>query len=104
MQRYFAKEKFTVIAGPCAVETEEQCLLIATFVKQHGAHIFRGGAFKPRSSPFSFQGLGINGLHILKKIDSFIRVITEVTQINYASEIADNVSLLQVGTRNMHNT
>ena len=104
MQRYFAKEKFTVIAGPCAVETEEQCLLIATFVKQHGAHIFRGGAFKPRSSPFSFQGLGINGLHILKKIDSFIPVITEVTQINYASEIADNVSLLQVGTRNMHNT
>lgn len=103
MQRYFSKEKFTVIAGPCAVESKEQCFTIASFVKKHGAHIFRGGAFKPRSSPFAFQGLGIDGIHILKEINKLMPVITEVTQIMQASAIAENVSLLQIGTRNMHN-
>jgi 3-deoxy-7-phosphoheptulonate synthase len=103
MQKYFSKEKFTVIAGPCAIESEEQGLTIANFVKEHGAHIFRGGAFKPRSSPFAFQGLGFDGLSILKKINDFMPVVTEVTQIMQTSKIAENVSLLQIGTRNMHN-
>jgi 3-deoxy-7-phosphoheptulonate synthase len=104
MHNYVSSEKFTVIAGPCAVETEEQCLEIAKFVKKNGSHIFRGGVFKPRSSPFSFQGLGEDGLPILNKISKQIMpVITEITHINNAEIIAANVDMLQIGTRNMHN-
>jgi 3-deoxy-7-phosphoheptulonate synthase len=83
-----------IMAGPCAVESEEQALTIARLVKKSGARVFRGGAFKPRTSPYSFQGLGEEGLKILDKVrdETGLLIITEA--------IAD---IIQIGTRNMHN-
>lgn len=96
---------FTVIAGPCAVESREQILEIAYFVKECGAHILRGGAFKPRSSPYSFQGLGIEGLKYLAeaKEKTKLPVITEVLSAEDAVIAADYVDILQIGARNMQN-
>ena len=70
-----------VMAGPCAVESEEQALTIASFVKEYGAKVFRGGAFKPRTSPYSFQGLGGKGLEILEKVrkETGLLIVTEAT-------------------------
>ncbi len=94
-----------VIGGPCSVESEEQAMIIAERVARAGVRILRGGAFKPRTSPYSFQGLGEKGLKILRKAaDTFgLLVITEVMdkdQIELVSEYAD---ILQVGARNMQN-
>ncbi len=94
-----------VIGGPCSVESEEQTMIIAERVAKAGVRILRGGAFKPRTSPYSFQGLGEKGLKILRKAaDTFgLLVITEVMdkdQIDLVSEYAD---ILQVGARNMQN-
>ena len=74
------KGNFVVMAGPCSVESEEQCMIIAEQVKKHGAAIFRGGAFKPRTSPYSFQGLGKEGLDILSKVkrEFDMPIITEI--------------------------
>lgn len=98
------KGNFVVMAGPCSVESEEQCMIIAEQVKKHGAAIFRGGAFKPRTSPYSFQGLGKEGLDILSKVkrEFDMPIITEIMDARDL-DLFDNVDILQVGARNMQN-
>ena len=98
-------EGFTVIAGPCSIESEEQTLETAHHVKEAGADMLRGGAFKPRTSPYSFQGLGINGLKILEKAgkETGLPVVTEVIDPRDVSWVCEYVDVLQVGTRNMQN-
>jgi 3-deoxy-7-phosphoheptulonate synthase len=98
-------EGFTVIAGPCSVESEAQTLETARKVKESGAHLLRGGAFKPRTSPYAFQGLGIKGLQILEKAgkETGLPVVTEVLDPRDVSWVAEYVDILQIGTRNMQN-
>ncbi|EFK08440.1 3-deoxy-7-phosphoheptulonate synthase [delta proteobacterium NaphS2] len=96
---------FTVIAGPCSVESESQTVETARAVKASGADMMRGGAFKPRSSPYSFQGLGLKGLKILAKARSEIGlpIVTEVLDPRDVSWVAEFADVLQIGTRNMQN-
>ena len=98
------KGNFVVMAGPCSVESEEQCMIIAEQVKKHGAAIFRGGAFKPRTSPYSFQGLGKEGLDILSKVkrEFDMPIITEIMDARDL-DLFDDVDIFQVGARNMQN-
>ena len=98
-------EGFTVIAGPCSVESEEQTIETARHVKEAGGNMLRGGAFKPRTSPYSFQGLGIKGLQILEKAgkETGLPVVTEVLDPRDVSWVCEYVDVLQVGTRNMQN-
>ena len=94
-----------VIAGPCAVESREQLLSTAIAVKAAGAQILRGGAFKPRTSPYQFQGLGIEGLHYLKEARALpgLPVITEVMEPEMVEIVAEYADILQIGSRNMQN-
>lgn len=94
-----------VIAGPCSVESEEQMLAAAHAVKQAGANMLRGGAFKPRTSPYAFQGLGLRGLRILEiaKNETGLPIVTEVIDPRDVSWIAEFADVLQIGTRNMQN-
>ena len=94
-----------VIAGPCSIESAEQMLSAAHAVKNAGANILRGGAFKPRTSPYAFQGLGLQGLQILEKAkqETGLPVVTEVIDPRDVSWIAEFVDILQIGTRNMQN-
>jgi 3-deoxy-7-phosphoheptulonate synthase len=96
---------FVIIAGPCAVESKEQAMTIAERVKSAGAEIFRGGAFKPRTSPYSFQGLGEKGLKILARVrETFgMPVITEVMDDYSFDLVAEYADIIQIGTRNMQN-
>jgi 3-deoxy-7-phosphoheptulonate synthase len=96
---------FVVIAGPCSVENENQTLTIAEKVKEAGADMLRGGAFKPRSSPYSFQGLGLNGLKILEKAkkNTGLPIVTEVVDPRDVSWVCEYADILQIGTRNMQN-
>ena len=96
---------FMMIAGPCAVESRAQIMAAAEMVKSSGAQVMRGGAFKPRSSPYSFQGLGFEGLDLLKYAgDAFeLPVITEVLRPEDVAKIAQQADALQVGARNMQN-
>lgn len=98
-------KRICVIAGPCAIETYDQVLEAAKSAKRAGAQVLRGGAFKPRTSPYSFQGLGEEGLKILKSVGEKVGlpVITEVMTPELADLIADYVDILQVGARNMQN-
>jgi 3-deoxy-7-phosphoheptulonate synthase len=98
-------EDFVVIAGPCAVESEEQTLMTARLVKEAGAHMLRGGAFKPRSSPYAFQGLGLKALQILEraKNETGLPVVTEVVDPRDVSWVCEFADVLQIGTRNMQN-
>ncbi|MCQ2776208.1 MAG: 3-deoxy-7-phosphoheptulonate synthase [Bacilli bacterium] len=89
------------MAGPCTVESIEQVKDLENKVKNAGAHIFRGGAFKPRTSPYSFQGLGYEGLNILKQVN--MPVISEITAIEQIPAFLETVDIIQVGARNMHN-
>jgi len=96
---------FVVIAGPCSVESEEQTINTAIKVKEAGANMLRGGAFKPRTSPYAFQGLGLKGLKILEKAkkETALPIVTEVLDprdVEWVSEYAD---VLQIGARNMQN-
>jgi 3-deoxy-7-phosphoheptulonate synthase len=93
-----------IIAGPCSVESQEQVTGIALAVKEAGAGFLRGGAFKPRTSPYSFQGLGIEGLVMLQEARkaSGLPIVTELMSINQL-EIFDNVDVIQIGARNMQN-
>jgi len=95
----------TVIAGPCAVESREQLLTAAQQVKAVGVHIIRGGAFKPRTSPYSFQGLEQEGLEILREasIVTGLPVVTEVIDERSLEMAVDYVDMLQIGARNMQN-
>ncbi len=94
-----------IIAGPCAVENEEQIFKTATAVKSYGAHILRGGAYKPRTSPYSFQGLGEEGLKLLKKAGELANmpVVTEVVNPEHVELVSEYVDILQIGTRNSQN-
>jgi len=94
-----------IIAGPCAVESESQALIIAEHVKSSGAQLFRGGAFKPRTSPYSFQGLGEEGLKILAKVrdKTGMPVVTEVMDLETFDLVEKYADVIQIGTRNMQN-
>ena len=96
---------FVIIAGPCAVESEKQALTIANKVKEAGAQLFRGGAFKPRTSPYSFQGLGEQGLRILAKVreETGLKVVTEVMDFETFDLVESYTDVIQIGTRNMQN-
>jgi len=96
---------FITMAGPCSVETEFQLLATANHVRRAGARILRGGAFKPRSSPYSFQGHGLAGLKMLARAreDSGLAIVTEVMCEDDVSLVADYADILQIGTRNMEN-
>ena len=96
---------FVVIAGPCSVESEEQTIKTAQKVKEAGGNMLRGGAFKPRTSPYDFQGLGLKGLKILEKAkrETGLPVVTEVTDPRDVSWVCEYVDVLQIGTRNMQN-
>ncbi len=98
------KGSFTLIAGPCSVESEEQICSIAQSVKASGAKILRGGAFKPRTSPYAFQGLRANGLELLSeaKAKTGMPIVTEIMDLSQLP-LFENVDLIQVGARNMQN-
>lgn len=102
----FGDKKIILIGGPCSVESKNQILEISESVKNSGASILRGGAFKPRTSPYSFQGLEIDGIKLLneaKKINN-IPVVTEIMSANMIeSFIKEDVDIIQVGARNMQN-
>ena len=93
------------IAGPCSVETFEQVLEIAKAAKASGANLLRGGAFKPRTSPYSFQGLGLEGLDILCKVKEEVGlpIVTELMSAEYLDIFEEKVDLIQIGARNMQN-
>jgi 3-deoxy-7-phosphoheptulonate synthase len=96
---------FVVMAGPCAVESERQLLQTAEAVVEAGASVLRGGAYKPRSSPYSFQGLGLDGLKILKKAreTTGLAIVTEVMSEEDVDLVAEYADIMQVGTRSMEN-
>lgn len=96
---------FAVIAGPCSVETAEQMHAVAASVKRAGATMLRGGAYKPRTSPYAFQGLGVKGLRMMREAaDEFgLPVVTEVLDVRDADTVAEWADVLQVGARNMQN-
>ena len=94
-----------LIAGPCSVESEEQIVGIAKKVKEAGANLLRGGAFKPRTSPYSFQGLGLDGLNMLlaAKEETGLPIVTELMSPEYLDIFNEKVDLIQIGARNMQN-
>lgn len=98
-------DTFTFIAGPCAVETPQQTLEAAEMAKAAGATLLRGGAFKPRTSPYAFQGLGLKGLEILADVREVtgLPVVTEVVDARDVPAVAELADMLQIGTRNMAN-
>ena len=95
---------FGMIAGPCSVESEEQIIGVAMAVKQAGANFLRGGAFKPRTSPYAFQGMGAEGIRLLLKAKEAtgLPIVTELMNIN-TLDLFDDVDVIQVGARNMQN-
>ena len=95
-----------VIAGPCSVEDEEQIFTTAEKVKEAGAVLLRGGAYKPRTSPYAFQGLGVDGLKLLARVreQTGLGIVTEVMESAEVDIVAEYADMLQVGARNMHNT
>jgi 3-deoxy-7-phosphoheptulonate synthase len=96
---------FTLMAGPCSIESREQLFETADAVKAAGANVLRGGAFKPRTSPYSFQGLGVQGLRFLAEARerTGLPVITEVMEPGQVEHVAEYADILQIGTRNMQN-
>jgi 3-deoxy-7-phosphoheptulonate synthase len=98
-------QDFVVIAGPCSVESESQTIETAHAVKASGANMLRGGAFKPRTSPYAFQGLGLSGLKILAKArqETGLPIVSEVIDPRDVSWVAEFADVLQIGTRNMQN-
>src|SRR5579884_501238 len=96
---------FTLIAGPCSVENEDMILRTAEFLRRHGVTLLRGGAFKPRSSPYAFQGLGREGLDILARVRerTGIGIVTELMDTENADAVESVADMIQIGTRNMQN-
>jgi len=96
---------FMVAAGPCGVESRQQILTAARYVKEHGGQMLRGGAFKPRTSPYAFQGLGVEGLKLLAKAreETGLPVVTEVTSPDLVEVVAEYADVLQIGARNAQN-
>ncbi|HXU45839.1 MAG TPA: 3-deoxy-7-phosphoheptulonate synthase [Thermoanaerobaculia bacterium] len=97
--------EIAVIAGPCSVESYEQTLRIAELVKAAGAHLLRGGAYKPRTSPYSFQGLGLEGLRILARVREAtgLPIVTEALDVDVLDAVAEHADVVQIGARNMQN-
>ena len=97
--------RFVVMAGPCAIESEVQALTIAARVKAAGARVFRGGAYKPRTSPYSYQGLGKDGLKILRKVreETGLLTVTEAIDQDSLRLVAEYADIIQIGARNMQN-
>lgn len=102
--RIVGEGRFQVIAGPCSVETEEQIIEVAEDVKKSGATMLRGGAFKPRTSPYAFQGLKAEGLDLLKiaRKETGLPIVTEIMRASHI-DMFENVDIIQVGARNMQN-
>lgn len=98
-------QELTIMAGPCAVESEEQLFKIASLVKAAGAQVLRGGAYKPRSSPYSFQGLELEGLKILDaaREKTGLKIVTEVLNTQDVELVAEYADIIQIGARNMQN-
>jgi len=98
-------QHIALVAGPCAVETEEQCMAIAGRVKASGARLFRGGAYKPRTSPYSFQGLGEEGLKILSRVRAKegFGIVTEAIDAESLDLVEEYADVIQIGARNMQN-
>jgi 3-deoxy-7-phosphoheptulonate synthase len=103
--RIGAPDTFCLIAGPCTVESREQTLEVARTVQAAGAAMLRGGAFKPRTSPFAFQGLGVPGLEILSeaRAETGLPVVTELLDTQHATVISEHADVVQIGARNMQN-
>jgi 3-deoxy-7-phosphoheptulonate synthase len=96
--------RILLMAGPCSVESEEQYVLTASRVKQSGAAVIRGGIFKPRTSPYSFQGIGSAGYPVLDSVRNLgLPVVSEILDVRLVEEMAPHVDVFQVGTRNMFN-
>ncbi|MBW1732480.1 MAG: 3-deoxy-7-phosphoheptulonate synthase [Deltaproteobacteria bacterium] len=102
---YVGSDELLIIAGPCAVESEVQIHETAAAVKRAGAHVLRGGLFKPRTSPYSFQGLGLEGLNFFVNAakEHGLLTVTEVMDLTHLDILAQHVDILQVGSRNMQN-
>jgi 3-deoxy-7-phosphoheptulonate synthase len=98
-------QQIVMMAGPCSVESPEQIETVAAFVAKHGAQVLRGGAFKPRTSPYSFQGMGMKGLQLLRAAADAhgLLVVSEVMDLTQIPMVMDYVDVLQVGARNMQN-
>jgi 3-deoxy-7-phosphoheptulonate synthase len=98
-------ETFTLIAGPCTVESHDQTLAVARAVRDAGAAMLRGGAFKPRTSPFAFKGLGVEALEVLSaaRAETGLPVVTELLDTQHADAIAEHADVVQIGARNMQN-
>lgn len=98
-------ERLAIMSGPCSVESEEQMVSIAKRLKAAGANFIRGGAFKPRTSPYSFQGLELEGLRILEvaRKETGLPIVTELMSTEYLDEFAERVDVIQIGARNMQN-
>lgn len=98
-------DNFPVLAGPCSIESRDQAMVVAEVVAEEGVRIFRGGAFKPRTSPYSFQGLGEKGLEILREVrEQFkLRIVTEAMDTETLELVAETADVIQIGSRNMQN-
>jgi 3-deoxy-7-phosphoheptulonate synthase len=96
---------FTIMSGPCSVESRDQILEVARSVKKSGAQILRGGAYKPRTSPYAFQGMELEGLELLKKArkETGMPIVTEIMSVDLVEKFAEEVDIIQVGARNMQN-
>src|SRR5687767_3107412 len=103
--RRIGGEHFGLIAGPCTVESREQTLEVARVVSDAGVAMLRGGAYKPRTSPYAFQGLGVEGLRFLQeaKDETGLPVVTEVMDVRDIEDVTEVADVLQVGARNMQN-
>ncbi|MHA6247806.1 bifunctional 3-deoxy-7-phosphoheptulonate synthase/chorismate mutase [Pontibacter sp. CAU 1760] len=96
---------FSIMAGPCSIESEKQIELVVEHLKENNVQIMRGGVFKPRSSPYAFRGMGIEGLQMFYRLcrENGIKIITEVMQVSQIDEMIDYVDVFQVGARNSQN-
>lgn len=101
----FGPGRFTVIGGPCSIESYDQLIESAKIVKDAGAEMLRGGAFKPRTSPYAFQGLQVEGLKIMQQVgrESGLATVTEVMSADMVGVVAEHVDMLQIGARSMQN-
>jgi 3-deoxy-7-phosphoheptulonate synthase len=104
-QTIIGPSTFTIIAGPCSVENEDMILRTAEFLRKQGINLMRAGAYKPRSSPYAFQGLGLEGLDILVKARQAtgIGIVTELMDTENADAVEEAADIIQIGTRNMQN-
>ncbi|MFT4736674.1 MAG: 3-deoxy-7-phosphoheptulonate synthase [Cyclobacteriaceae bacterium] len=102
---FIGPDDFAMMAGPCSIEGEENIIKTISHLKEQGIKIMRGGVFKPRSSPYSFRGLGIEGLKLWYKLarEAGIKIVTEVMQVSQIEEMYDYVDMYQVGARNTQN-